>query len=77
MKVSCCSTFGFFINEEFKEKIEVWIDRPKNVENVVDKRIFVCIWPNEISEINSYLKINYVDFSVNEFKYSRSKKWTI
>jgi len=43
MKVSCCSTFGFFINEEFKEKIEVWIDRPKNVENVVDKRIFVCI----------------------------------
>lgn len=63
MKANCYSTFGFSLNEDFKEKVEVWIDRPKDVENVVDKRIFVCIEPNEISRINDYLKVNYRDFS--------------
>ena len=62
MKASCYSTFGFSIKKNFQEKVEIWIDKPIEVNNPVDKRIFVCIEPNEISRINDYLQQNYKDF---------------
>ena len=61
MKAKCFSTFGFALEGEFKKNIEVWIDRAMDTNNPINK-IFVCIEPNEVSRINSYLKERHSDF---------------
>ena len=62
MKATCHSTFGFSLSENFLETVEIWIDKQKDADSFADKKIFVCIEPNEISGINNYLKHNYKDF---------------
>ncbi len=64
MKAKCNSTFGFTLLEEFKSNIEIWVDVPKNTPSLAEKKIFICIEPNEISRINDYLKANYLEFDM-------------
>jgi len=59
MKAICHSTYNFNLLHDFKESVEIWIDKKMEEESFLRKKIFVAVEPNVISRINDYIKQNY------------------
>lgn len=62
MKPVIYSNFGFSLDKDFATSVEIWIDTFVNFPGYADKKIFIAMEPNEVSNVNELLMRSYYLF---------------